>query len=317
MENKEEIHLCLCWFDSDGSYSKFPATTIVSILENNKTNKLRFHLITPDISGENRQKIKKIIKDYQQEVVFYEKLNAKSLRILNLIKENDQSTFGQGAYLRLLIPELISKRIKKVLYLDSDLIISGNLKELWNMNLSSAYVLGANHENHPKIKEWGIKQYINSGVLLMNLERIREINLLKELQKVYSAHKNDFYFVGMNSCADQDLINLVFRENIGLINQKYNFAIRKGRFVHGKIIYHYGVLFKPFRFKPCFVDKKYKELYWKYFDKTPWRGWRPGWDLKKAFKTTSTYFLLVRTIKKFGLEKPLKKLLNKKKTKRI
>lgn len=316
MENKI-IHPCLCWNDLNKEYSKFPATTILSVLENNKNNKLFFHLITPNIDEKSKNEIGHMIEKYGQDYQFYQKYDKESEKIVDLITKNDKSRFGIGTYLRLLVPSLLPKNIDKVLYLDSDIIVNKNLKKYWETNINKFFLAGVNHNNHIKIDKWKLRQYVNAGVLLINLEEVRKINILKKLQEIYEQYKEDFYFIGYNSCPDQDIINIIFNGKIKLIDKEYNFAVRKGKYIHGKTIYHYAVLFKPFRFKPCFIDKKYKDLYFKYFDKTPWKGWRPGWDIKKGFMTTGVYFFIVKMIKKTGMEDPIKKILSKRLEKRI
>ncbi len=310
----DKTHISLCWEDKDGNYSKFPATTILSILQNN--NNIFLHLITPGISSENEFKIKKIIKKNNTSFKFYKSFNSEQKKLLNIIKENNKSSFGIGAYLRLLIPTLVSKKIKKIIYIDSDIIVNGNINGLWKIDLLDNFIAGVNHENHPKIKIWKLKQYINSGVMLINLKEIRKINLSNFVQKTIKRHSNDFYFTGLNSCADQDILNLMFNGKIALLPETYNFQVRR-TYREGQIIYHYGWLYKPFRFKPVFIDKEYKDLYFHYFDKTPWAGWRPKWNFKKGLMTSSVYSFSIKILKITKLEYLIKRLLNKKIKKRI
>ncbi len=313
----DKIHICLCWNDSDGNYSKFPATTILSVLENNRNNKLFFHLVVSGVSVENKNKIKSIFGEYSQEYKFYDSSTKSSEEIIKLIKENNQSRFGIGAYLRLLIPSLLPRDIDKVIYLDSDIIVNDDIKEYWEIAVDKFFVAGFNHVGHVKIKEWKLGQYINTGSMLMNLKKIRKMNMLEELKKVYNKYNDNFYFVGSNSCPDQDIINIIFDKEIKLFDDRYNYQVGKNKIDYGKIIYHYVVLFKPFRFKPCFIDKKYKELYFSYFDKTSWKGWRPAYDFKKGVMTTMFYIRFVGFLEKVGLKNLIKKALDKRMEKRI
>lgn len=312
---KNLIHISLCWEDKDGEYTKFPATTITSILENNKD--VFFHLVTQNISEENKTRIVSLVNNYGGRAVFYEKFNPEAKKIMDLIKENNKSTFVDGSYLRLLLPFLVSKKINKMIYLDSDIIVNGSLEGLWNISLGERLLAGLNYENHVKQKIWKLEQYINTGVLLMDLDKIRTMNLYDKLISTFKKYKDDFYFTGRNSFADQDVINIVFDGQITFIGEKYHFIVDKNKFQYGKIIYHYIWSLKPFRFRPCFIDSKYKELYFYYFDKTPWKGWRPKLNLREGIKTSRIYDLLTNLLRYLGLEILIKKLLNKKNKKRI
>ncbi|MBQ8762244.1 MAG: hypothetical protein IJZ26_02935 [Clostridia bacterium] len=63
-----------------------------------------------------------------------------------------------------LIPELGDKAI----YLDSDTIISGDIKELWDLDITNYHIAGRRDSGRPGFK------YLQSGVMLLNLKSIRE-----------------------------------------------------------------------------------------------------------------------------------------------
>jgi len=65
--------------------------------------------------------------------------------------------------------KILPKEIDKILYLDIDTLLIGPIDELWNIDISNSYCAGA---KEPK-KETDFS-YINTGVLLMNLKKIRE-----------------------------------------------------------------------------------------------------------------------------------------------
>src|SRR5262245_22172843 len=83
-------------------------------------------------------------------------------------------TLTVAAYARLLIPDLFPTSVEKVLYLDADCVVVGDLLALWHFDMGSAAIaavhdpVGATME-----REGGInldeKTFVNSGVMLMNL----------------------------------------------------------------------------------------------------------------------------------------------------
>ena len=60
-------------------------------------------------------------------------------------------------------------------------------------------------------------EYINSGVLLLNLKKIREDNKTKELDEYINNHSL-FY-------PDQDAINVIFKDKILFLDNKYNSSL--------------------------------------------------------------------------------------------
>ena len=80
----------------------------------------------------------------------------------------------------------IVPQYKKMLYLDVDIIVNTDLSELYDVNLEGNYYGGVRHPTY-YLGNWGghcklldipdLHSYINAGVLLINLEKIREDNL--------------------------------------------------------------------------------------------------------------------------------------------
>ena len=73
--------------------------------------------------------------------------------------------------------------------------------------------------------------YINSGVLLLNLDKIRKDKKDKEL--------NDFVNKNKLMYPDQDTINVVFKNNIYFLENKYNSSLFTGEVSDFKI-YHWA-----------------------------------------------------------------------------
>lgn len=73
----------------------------------------------------------------------------------------------------------------KILYLDTDVVCVGNPSELYNMNMDNYEMAGVldRYGSHIYRMPFGRKKYINSGVLLMNLKKIRETGLFKRARK--------------------------------------------------------------------------------------------------------------------------------------
>ena len=78
---------------------------------------------------------------------------------------------------------------KKVIYLDCDTIILSDIQDLYDINIFSYYCAGVKalaYDNNKHRKRLGIdtSSYINSGVILFNVEKINNDNLYDKLIKL-------------------------------------------------------------------------------------------------------------------------------------
>lgn len=146
------------------------AASICSVCENNKSKKLTFYLISDGISKDHQKQLKDFITAYHQKLQIIE--------IDNLAQyfgfEFDPGGWSPVALARLVLDKLLPNNLDRLLYLDSDIIVRGDLTELYTTDLGGA-VLAAGIE--PTVdrawrKRLGIGGlYYNSGVLVIDWQR--------------------------------------------------------------------------------------------------------------------------------------------------
>jgi lipopolysaccharide biosynthesis glycosyltransferase len=128
--------------------------------------------------------------------------------------------FSAANYLRLLIPEIVSE--PKVLYLDSDTLVLSDLGELLSLNMGDNFIagvvdpVGGQSSKVPRIQG---DTYINSGVLLMDLDKLRSSNFFQECQMIYSKYQGEITW------ADQCILNKFAEGNKKIIDKKWNTQI--------------------------------------------------------------------------------------------
>lgn len=91
------------------------------------------------------------------------------------------SSYPRETYYRFLAVKYLPPELERVLYLDSDLIVNQSLRKLYTMNLEDQdFAAAAQHPGSflPRVQEirrdMGVESpYLNSGVILMNLSRLR------------------------------------------------------------------------------------------------------------------------------------------------
>jgi lipopolysaccharide biosynthesis glycosyltransferase len=184
------------------------------------------------------------------------------------------SKFPPEAFYRLLCTDYLPESVERVLYLDSDIIINGSLDELWGIDLTD-YMFAAAVDAHNLTKDlFFYKQriglpidveYVNSGVLLMNLGFMRAAGAIDEVIKQAPAYRLRLQY------PDQDMINLLFHDYILHIDRHmYNNspAFNDGRqrvFQHGcpVVIHFYGATkpWEPFYPTNGEIPQKVKKLY--------------------------------------------------------
>lgn len=180
------------------------------------------HCVVDEHSMKKREELQNIVRrrDVQSSIYFYQAPNT-------FERAYETRGISTATYLRFMLHTLLPQ-IDKVLYLDTDILVRTSLKKLWETDISDYYFAGVKGTNNFADK-WdayaefdyydeleGLRgKYINAGVLLMNLKRIKETGI--EAIWLEKARKNYEY-------QDQDIINITCKEQILCLPLKYNLA---------------------------------------------------------------------------------------------
>ena len=185
--------------------------SITSALINSNINKttLIYHILcSKQLRKKNINKLKSLLQIFPTnlEMIFYNMGDA-------FIKFKNQK-FSQVTYYRLLSPIFIP--LKRIIYLDSDTLIFHDLFEMFQLSFKDNYVLGFLDILSGAVDYLGLKseKYINAGIILINLEKIRKDRKHYELLYMALNHKNLKHH-------DQTIINYVLYPNIGILPCKY------------------------------------------------------------------------------------------------
>ena len=199
---------------SDDGYIQNSAATIASILLNcDASSRFRFHILDGGITSGKKEKLLKLKKLRDFEIKFYDMTKYD----WSMFPDNRMHT-TLATYYRLRIPEIMPKHIQKALYLDGDMIIEQDLRELWDIDISN-YVLGAieDEEGIESGTRLGLtKKYFNAGVLLLNLNRLRKTNLLKDSVTYLEKNRKKIIY------QDQDILNGLFNTQYRDLPLKWN-----------------------------------------------------------------------------------------------
>jgi len=128
-----------------------------------------------------------------------------------------------NTYLRMFIPELLPNE-SRVLYLDSDTLVVGEVEELFNLDMEGMLFAGvtdhaakSRYANIEKPDIISSEFYINCGVLLIDCDLCRKEGVLVRMLDYIELNAIDI------RVADQSIINDIFRTRIKLVDIKYNY----------------------------------------------------------------------------------------------
>lgn len=286
---------------ADNNYAGQMYVTILSILENSRDSHYYFYLTVPDdFSSENKKKLIKLITKYGAKFVFIT-LKDEFDGVQRTIKRISTPT-----YYRLLAANFIPLNFDKCIYLDVDTCVCSDLKCLFEIQLDDNYLAGVIEPPIAKPSEIRAKElnlpsctsYINAGVLLMNLKKIRDDNLTDKF-KILCKQK----FPNQ----DQDVLNIACYGHIKTIPCKFNASPRnlfniKSESVYSQdeikegkrhpIIIHYSDSQKPWNSKI-----EMRDIWWKYAIKAPYEFNESSCTRIRAFSTP------IGTIKKIDNKK--------------
>jgi lipopolysaccharide biosynthesis glycosyltransferase len=138
-------------------------------------------------------------------------------------------SYSRAAFLRLLIPEIVPDGFDRVLYLDSDLVVRGDVSLLWAFPAEgkafwAAFDDGVRDTNfvRDRLGFAGVPEdapYFNSGVLLIDLPRWRAARISERAEEFLAQHSKLCLEV------DQDALNVVAVGNWSVLPPNWNFQV--------------------------------------------------------------------------------------------
>ena len=255
---------------TDDKYAQHCLAMLCSLFENNKEKSLRVHILINSLSENYRSDFNKLAKKYGMEILFH----TVDDRLFDGVQFKRKRPLTNAAYYRIKLPSILPE-VKTVLYLDCDMIVLGDIDELFNINLDG-YALAACNDpmpyndlhrrqlNHPV----GTKTFC-SGVMYINLEFWREKDIESKCMTFAKTPRNPLYL------HDQDVFNFVFKNQWYMLPPKWNvspcFKVTKSEYYKTydyvdydltPCIYHFYDRFKPWQDVFCFK----KDLYLKYLN---------------------------------------------------
>lgn len=260
------------------AYVAHNAAMLHSLLAKHRTGEVRIHYMHgPDITGSQRERVSGMVE--------------KNGGTISFLSVPDSAVEGfptvgftrKATWYRIYLPDLLPA-LDRVLYLDSDLLVTDDLRPLWKTDVEGFYlgavtnILEPETEHHPR--ELGIApdSYFNAGVLLMNLAEMRRDGCTETLRSYSVEHAPQLMW------RDQDALNAVLGSRRLALHPRWNCmnavvvlpwaqdvfgaAAVEEACRHPAIRHFEGrTMNKPWHF---LSDRQLRELYFEHRRATPW-----------------------------------------------
>lgn len=291
-ENSEIYNIAIA---PNKPYANYMMVLMQSLFETNSDKKLFFYVLYHELSERERNRIQVFVEINGADISF-------------VLVENElfsgfpmEERFSSEAYFRLIVQDVLPKEVDRLLYLDCDMIVTGDINELYHTELEDKYFAACGFSTQCECGD-----EFNSGMLLFDMEKMRRDISLKTYQALTKKLSSDFYL-------DQALLNAQFaKDGVKYVwKQKYNFTCPFYRKFADKIkkempsytledivVVHFaGPGIRPwqmclteeelkrldkknlldfFAMKGYLIDKLYVhflEMWWHYAEKTPCYEW--------------------------------------------
>jgi lipopolysaccharide biosynthesis glycosyltransferase len=261
------IHLAIAF---DQNYLNPFFALLASIFEHHTKGEIKIHAIATGIDNETRNEIARFVVSCGGEIEYYSISSFSPNELITM------STWTSAVYYRLYFPLLVSACVGRILYIDTDTLVVNNLVELYNLPLAG-YPVGAVYDNYVRTQPLlGITkegEYFNSGVLLIDIEKWRNLRISEKTIEYLLAFPERIRYV------DQCGLNAILINSWKKLDPKFNVlysAIPEHisdkeltEFTRGKVILHF-TLQRPWQ---MLCKNRYRALYFKYLKKS---GLRKG-----------------------------------------
>lgn len=283
------------FFASDKNYVPYLTVAIKSIAKfASKAYCYKIYILSNDLSAKDISEINAI--QTNNFIVSIVDVNKKIESIKNKVALRDY--YSISIYFRLFIPTLFPE-YEKAVYLDSDIVLNNDVAKLYNVDIKNNLVGAVLDETVFTNKSFCYyvnealdvteKQYFNSGVLVMNLKKFRELNIEDDFYNWVNKYCLKFGSVA----PDQDYLNCVCKNKVKYLSLGWDKMPLGEKWKDEDVnLIHYNMFMKPWKY----TNVLYEEYFW------------------EIAKQTSYYYELQQCLQSYSSEQ---KALDKLKTENL
>ncbi len=210
-----QVHVLFC---TDAQYLQHVAVCLTSLLVNNPH--LFFDIVIVGRATEqlDEQKLQRSIARFPNHLLHFRVFSAPSGRVLPL---NPGAHYTVDTWTRLWVAEFFPAAVERVLYLDGDIVVVGDISPLWNVDLGGALLGTVDIPGSQRgVGHLGLRPedgYFNAGVLLIDLKQWRETRAMDTVLAYVDAYPER-----MVRDVDQEALNACFHARRKRLDYKWN-----------------------------------------------------------------------------------------------
>ena len=179
------INICV---STDDNYSQYAGVVIASALAHAaEDDDLHIYILDGGVSDKNKENILSLKVIHSCEINFI-KIDERLFDLYKNVKTH--SYLSLPAYYRLKLASILPE-IDKIIYFDCDVVINSSLKDLFNYDLCSNPIGGVLDIKNKKVKLKN-NTYVNSGMLVFDLNKIREEKQIAILPEEWNVQTSNF-----------------------------------------------------------------------------------------------------------------------------
>ena len=287
---ENEIPIGFGLHDKTGNYSMWVGVTMQSIIEHTDA-KLCFHILhDKTLTDTNKEKLSSIAISNKHHIFFHLIDDTIFYDISNQV-----GIFTIGTMFRVMLPELLPN-LSKIIYLDADILVNRDIKELWNINIDGKYlaavpdmgiVRNAGIPVPVRNKQVSASNYFNAGVLYLNLNMIKQHGNMKNAVLEYLKNNKDSHL------PDQDALNVLYGKNAIFLDESWNYFAGYVRYSAEKELYKRIYHFAGTRLI-LFTSTAMDQAYYETLCRTPWGLEEGHKQLKHALELTMEHTIQLR-----------------------
>lgn len=225
------------FFSCDDNYFPFLAVTLASIRRHADPGRdYDIRILNTGLRAEYMARLEALFASEHFAVSFY---NITAEVALFSRRLHTRDYYSQSTYYRLFIPELFPE-LDKALYLDSDLLLLEDAAQLYDIPLGEHLVAAAPDGIIGTVPDLALyagnrlgvepEEYFNAGVLLMNLEKMRQTGFQQMFSDLLSR-------VTFQVAQDQDYLNVICNHRAVILDPAWNtmptgFPVEKPKLIH-------------------------------------------------------------------------------------
>lgn len=253
------------FFACDNNFIKYTIVAIKSLITNaSSEHQYIIHVLHTDISNEMMAVARRMATS---------NIQIDFVNVTDYMKTVDQKLpirdyYTSTTYYRFFIAEMFTE-YDKAIYLDSDMIILGDVADLYNHELGNNLLGAVREQVMLQVETYGEyvdkvlgldhNLYFNAGMMLINCKLFRKSNVLVRFLELL----NTYHFVVTQ---DEDYLNVICKNKVLWLHSKWNTEI------FGKLpceekeikIMHYNMASKPWHSK----ENRLASYFWYYAEQT-------------------------------------------------